>query len=53
MLVLGRNVDEAITLILPEGRQIQIIIVRGCDVRIGIEAPKDILIIRTEKMAAT
>ena len=46
MLVLSRNKDESI--IINDNIKIKIIDVRGGQVRIGIEAPKDISIHREE-----
>lgn len=50
MLVLNRSVDESITLTLPDGRTILVMI---CDlgrdnVQVGINAPLDVQILRTE-----
>ena len=50
MLVLTRNPRESITVILLDGRLIEfkIIEVRGKQTRVGIEAPKDCRILRSE-----
>ena len=54
MLVLARHRDESIIIPLPDGRRVRIMVVniRGDQVRIGIEAPKDIPVHREEVMAA-
>ena len=46
MLVLSRQKDESI--MIGDGIRITIVDVRGDKVRIGIEAPKDVKIFRTE-----
>lgn len=53
MLVLSRHVDEEIVLETKQGDiRIMVTAVRGNKVRLGIEAPKDINIYRTEWMEA-
>lgn len=51
MLVLSRKTGEATILTLPDGRTILIKVkkVKGQEIKIGIEAPKDIQISRLEK----
>lgn len=46
MLVLTRNVGE--TLVIGDDVRITILSVKGCQVRIGIQAPKDITVHREE-----
>ncbi len=46
MLVLSRQKDESI--MIGDGIRITIVDVRGDKVRIGIEAPKDVKVFRTE-----
>jgi carbon storage regulator len=49
MLILGRKVDQAI--LIGEGdQQVRVLIVRirGDEVRIGIDAPKEVPIVREE-----
>lgn len=50
MLILNRKSDERIVFLLNDGRQITILVtsVRGKNVKVGIEAPKDVLILREE-----
>jgi carbon storage regulator CsrA len=50
MLVLGRGIGERIRLTISEGFEIWVEVVRihGSDVRIGIEAPKEVAIEREE-----
>lgn len=50
MLVLKLNIDEAVTLTLPDGRVLTVTAVdlRRHTVRIGFDAPRDIPIIRNE-----
>ena len=50
MLVLTRKVDESLTLTLPDGSVIVITLteVRGDNVRIGIDAPRDVTVLRSE-----
>ncbi|WP_347242754.1 carbon storage regulator [Thermogutta sp.] len=50
MLILNRKSDERIVFLLSDGRQITILVtsVRGKNVKVGIEAPKDVLILREE-----
>lgn len=47
MLVLTRKVDEAV--ILGDHIKVKVIQIRGKQVRLGIEAPPEILIIREEE----
>lgn len=49
MLVITRREGESITVISPEGTEIEITLVQdGTAARIGIQAPKDCKILRTE-----
>jgi carbon storage regulator len=50
MLVLSRQKDEVVVIILPDGRVIEITVVdiRGDKVRLGTNAPKDIAVHRKE-----
>ena len=50
MLVLSREVDEEIVLVLPDGREISVMVVdlQGDKARIGIQADRDIRIHRKE-----
>ena len=49
MLVITRREGEGITVISPEGTEIEITLVQdGTAARIGIQAPKDYKILRTE-----
>ena len=50
MLVVTRNVDERIRLLLPDGRAIWVMVCRvsGDGVRVGIKAPPDVRIEREE-----
>lgn len=50
MLVLSRKKNEAMVIYLPDGRIIQIWVVeiRGDKVRLGTDAPKDIIVDRKE-----
>lgn len=50
LLVLSRQRDEVIVFILPSGEEIEqtVVDIRGDKVRMGIKAPKDILIYRKE-----
>lgn len=49
MLVITRREGESITVISPEGTEIEITLVQdGTAARIGIHAPKDYKILRTE-----
>lgn len=48
MLVLTRRSREALTLILPDGREIVIRVLEGGPVRLGIDAPADVEIYRPE-----
>lgn len=50
MLVLTRKIQE--TIVISDNIKITILGVRGCVVRIGIEAPKDVRIMREEIMYA-
>lgn len=52
MLVLSRNTLESVELATANGTiKVMIIAVRGHKVRLGIEAPKDVNITRTELLA--
>jgi carbon storage regulator len=46
MLILTRKVDE--TVLIVENISIMVVEVRGKQVRLGIEAPPDLLVLRTE-----
>ncbi len=46
MLVLTRKINESI--IIGEGIKVKILEIRGDQVRVGIEAPKDVKIFREE-----
>ena len=50
MLALKRKKGESLTITMPDGRVmvVEIVDVRGDVVRIGIEAPGDVQILRTE-----
>lgn len=50
MLVISRHTGESITLELPDGRAIDIAVLRNQRgvVRLGIAAPEDVLILREE-----
>jgi len=50
MLVLTRRAKQRITLLLPDGRSVfvEIMRVRGSHVRVGVDAPDDIEVRRTE-----
>lgn len=50
MLALKRKKGESITVTLPDGRVMvfEIVDVRGETVRVGVEAPADVQILRTE-----
>jgi len=50
MLVLTRKANQRITLLLPDGRSVfvEVVRVRGSHVRVGVEAPDDIEVRRTE-----
>ena len=51
MLVLGRRVNERLTIFLPDGREIILTICPTTTagiVRLGIDAPDDVRILRTE-----
>jgi carbon storage regulator len=50
MLVLSRKTDESI--VIDKQITIKILEVRGNQIRIGIEAPKEVSIMRKELMAA-
>ena len=54
MLVLTRGVEQSFSVLLPDGREIKIMVLRiGRDtVRIGINAPDDIKIRRQEVLEA-
>jgi carbon storage regulator len=47
MLILTRKVGE--TILIGENIRIMVIQVRGKQVRLGIEAPPDLLVLRTEE----
>ena len=53
MLVLTRKTNEAIIIELPNGEQVDIIVtqVRGNQVRFGIDAPKEVIVLREELIA--
>ena len=46
MLVLTRKIGDAI--LIGDSIKIQIVHVKGCQVRVGIEAPKEVQIVREE-----
>lgn len=50
MLVLGRKLQEAVIVHLPDGREIRVVLVSaaGGQARLGFEAPQDIEIAREE-----
>jgi len=50
MLILSRKAEEQIVFRLQDGRQIRILVtsVRGKDVKLGIEAPQDVKVLREE-----
>jgi len=50
MLVLSRRKDESVIIRLPDGTTIQVMItaVHGDKVRIGFNAPKEVIILREE-----
>lgn len=50
MLILNRKSDERIVFLLNDGRQITILVtsVQGKNVKVGIEAPRDVVILREE-----
>ena len=53
MLVLGRKQNERILILTPEGRQIEIVMVKcGSNTRIGIEATQDYIVVRKELLDA-
>lgn len=54
MLALKRRKNESITLTMPDGRVIvfEIVEVRGDNVRVGVQAPADVSIVRTELIGA-
>ncbi len=47
MLILTRKVDEVV--VIGEHIKVKVIQIRGKQVRLGIEAPPDLLVLRTEK----
>jgi carbon storage regulator len=53
MLVLSRNPDERIVLVLPDGRRVTVLYanIHGQQIRLGIEAPSDVRIYRGEIMS--
>ena len=50
MLALKRKKGESLTITMPDGRVmvVEIVDVRGDVVKVGIEAPQDVQILRTE-----
>lgn len=50
MLVLSRKENESVIIKLPDGREVVVMLtaIRGDRVRLGFEAPKDIVILRQE-----
>lgn len=50
MLVLSRRPQQSVIIILPDGRRVEVAVLRlqSGVVRIGIEAPSDIAIVRDE-----
>ena len=50
MLTLSRKVNETITITHPDGTVITLMVVeiRGDNARIGIQAPREVRIVRTE-----
>lgn len=50
MLVLGREAGESVNLILPSGEtiKVQVVKLKGGWVRLGIDAPKEVKILRGE-----
>ena len=52
MLVLKRNEDERIILTLPDGSRITVLVVSGGSVKLGIEAPPEVRILREELIPA-
>lgn len=50
MLILTRRIGETIVIELPTGEQMQVVVlgVKGNQVRIGTEAPDDVVIVREE-----
>ena len=49
MLVITRREGESITVISPDGKEIEITLTRdGNNARIGVQAPQDYKIVRTE-----
>ena len=50
MLILSRKHNESITITTPSGENIEITILegKGTQVKVGIDAPKDYLILRDE-----
>lgn len=55
MLVLSRKESESLILMLPDGREVKIAVVRimGHKVRIGIDAPREMAVHRREIHATT
>ena len=49
MLVLTRKVGEEI--VIGEGIRIRVLTVKGSQVRLGFDAPPDVIILRTEKVS--
>lgn len=54
MLALKRNSGESITMTMPDGRVIviEVVEIRGDVVKVGIAAPQDVVILRTELIGA-
>jgi carbon storage regulator CsrA len=48
MLVLSRRTNEVLTLTLPDGRTIEVRVLSGGPVRLGITAPVDVNVERTQ-----
>jgi carbon storage regulator CsrA len=56
MLVISRKRSESLTLILPDQRKIVIVAEKrpgSSSIRVGIDAPQDVKIHRTEKLEGT
>jgi carbon storage regulator CsrA len=47
LLILTRKVDE--TVLIGENSRIMVVQIRGKQIRLGIEAPPDLLVLRTEE----
>lgn len=54
MLIISRRVNEAFTTVQPDGTTIKVRVLRmkGGNVRVGIEAPKSVRIVRDELLPA-